>query len=200
MRTIVMVLVLALLATSRGDAQDDSPKVGVGVAFLAASPIGQLTGTSTLYFPVATGRSFRLEPTLGWHHTSFEETASDPGSPINGISGSSSAFLLGVGLFGVTRPAGETLLYYGPRLGVAWAKTSESDQSGNSLKETQTNWFATATLGGEQRVSHFSVGGEVGLSYLHIGRPSFEGTGFVASDAGGSSVGTGASAFVRWYF
>ncbi|PYO78822.1 MAG: hypothetical protein DMD67_04215, partial [Gemmatimonadetes bacterium] len=153
--------------------------------------------------PVQTGRSFRVEPTLGWHHASVEETSSDPTSPVNGISESSSALLLGIGLFGTARPGSGTLLYYGPRLGVAWSRVRDTDQAGNSLKESQTDWFAIAALGGEHRVSHLGVGGEVSLSYLHLGKPSFEQTGsaaFLAASAGGSSVGTGAAAFVRWYF
>ncbi|PYO41638.1 MAG: hypothetical protein DMD33_13090 [Gemmatimonadetes bacterium] len=203
MRSIVVFVAVSLLATSLAEAQEDSAKVGVGLAFLASNPVGQLTGTSTLYLPVQTGRSFRVEPTLGWHHASVEETSSDPTSPVNGISESSSALLLGIGLFGTARPGSGTLLYYGPRLGVAWSRVRDTDQAGNSLKESQTDWFAIAALGGEHRVSHLGVGGEVSLSYLHLGKPSFEQTGsaaFLAASAGGSSVGTGAAAFVRWYF
>src|SRR5207244_2058680 len=149
MRSIVVFVAVSLLATSLAEAQEDSAKVGVGLAFLASNPVGQLTGTSTLYLPVQTGRSFRVEPTLGWHHASVEETSSDPTSPVNGISESSSALLLGIGLFGTARPGSGTLLYYGPRLGVAWSRVRDTDQAGNSLKESQTDWFAIAALGGQ---------------------------------------------------
>jgi hypothetical protein len=203
MRSIVVTLAVCVLATSLTAAQDDSTKVGVGLAFLAENPIGQLTGRSTLYVPIATGPSFRVEPMLGWAHTSDHLTTSDPTSPENGVSQSSSALLLGVGLFGMKRLGSGTLLYYGPRIGIAWGRVQDTDQSGNSLKTSQTDWFAEGALGGEHRISHFSVGGEIDLSYLHMGDPSFEQTGaqtFLAAAAGGSTVGTGASAFVRWYF
>ena len=203
MRSIVVTLAVSVLATSLTEAQDDSAKVGVGLAFLAENPIGQITGRSTLYVPIATGPSFRVEPTLGWAHTSEHVTTSDPTSPANGISQSSSALLVGVGLFGIKRLGSGTLLYYGPRIGIAWGRVQDTDQSGNSLKQSQTDWFAEGALGGEHRISHFSVGGEVDLSYRHMGDPSFEQTGaptFSSAGVGGSSVGTGASAFVRWYF
>lgn len=203
MRTILAIFGVAVMATTRAMAQDDSSKVGVGLAFLADNPIGQLTGTSTVYVPIATGRSLRLEPTLGWHHTSLTVRSSDPTNPANGATQSSSALLLGTGLFGITRVGSGTLLYYGPRIGIAWGRVTETDQSGNALKQSETDWFAAATLGGEHRISHLSVGGEVNLAYLHFGTPSFEQTGtpaFLATSAGGSSTGTGAAAFVRWYF
>ena len=203
MRTILAILGVVVMATTRAAAQDDSAKVGVGLAFLADNPIGQLTGTSTVYIPIATGRSFRLEPTLGWHHSSLQLESSDPTNPANGVSASTSALLLGTGLFRITRVGSGTLLYYGPRIGIAWGRVTETDQSGNSLKQSETDWFAAATLGGEHRISHLSVGGEVDLAYLHLGTPSFEQTGspaFLATGAGGSNTGTGAAAFVRWYF
>ena len=203
MRTILAIACVVAMATTRAAAQDDSAKVGVGLAFLADNPIGQLTGTSTVYVPIATGRSLRLEPTLGWHHTSLTATSNDPTNPANGAQESSSALLLGTGLVGITRVGSGTLLYYGPRIGIAWARVTETDQSGNSLKTSETDWFAAATVGGEHRISHLSVGGEVDLAYLHFGTPSFAQTGaqaFLVTSAGGSSTGTGAAAFVRWYF
>lgn len=203
MRTIIAILGVVVMATTPAAAQDDSAKVGVGLTFLADNPIGQLTGTSTVYIPIATGRAFRLEPTLGWHHSSLHVASSDPTDPANGVSESSSALLLGTGLFGIIRVGSGTLLYYGPRIGIAWGRVTETDQSGNSLKQSETDWFAAATLGGEHRISHLSVGGEVDLAYLHLGTPSFEQTGaqaFLATSVGGSNTGTGAAAFVRWYF
>ncbi len=203
MRTILAILGVAVMATAQVVAQDDSAKIGVGIAFLAENPIGQLTGTSTAYIPIAMGRSFRLEPTLGWHHTSVQLNSSDPTNPTNGVSQSTSALLLGTGLFEISRVGSGTLLYYGPRIGIAFGRIQDTDQSGNSLKQSETDWFAAATVGGEHRISHLSVGGEVDLAYLHLGTPSYEQSGappFVETGVGGSTVGTGASAFVRWYF
>jgi hypothetical protein len=206
MRPITVVLGVSLVVASAADAQEQFTRAGFGIAFLASSPVGALTGTSTLYVLAPTSPGFRLEPIIGWHHDSFDESSSNATSPTSGISVANTAFLLGLGLFGTAHPgAGATLIYYGPRLGVAWTKRTFTDQSANSLSDKQTDWFLTWVIGGEHRISHFSVGGDVGLSYLKWGKPNFEHSGagattFVVTSAGGSSVGTSSSAFVRWYF
>jgi hypothetical protein len=202
MRPITVVLGISLVVASAAQAQEQFTGAGLGIAFLAASPVGELSGTSTLYIPVPTSRTFRLEPIIGWHHDSFDQSSSNPTSPTNGISVKATSFLLGLGLFGTVHPgAGGTLIYYGPRLGFAWTKRTLTDQSANSLTEKQKDWFLTGVVGGEHRISHFSVGGEVGLSYLKWGKPNFQGSAvFAATSAGGSSIGTSSSAFVRWYF
>jgi hypothetical protein len=202
MRAITVVLGISLVVASQTHAQERFTRAGVGIAFLATSPIGDLTGTSTLYITVPTSPTFRLEPIIGWHHDSFDQSSSSPTSPTNGISVKATSFLLGLGLFGTAYPgAGATLIYYGPRIGLAWTKRTLTDQSANSLTEKQKDWFLTGVVGGEHRISHFSVGGEVGLSYLRWGKPNFQGSSvFAATSAGGSSIGTSSSAFVRWYF
>jgi hypothetical protein len=149
-------------------------------------------------------RTFRLEPIIGWHHGSAEQTSNSSTSPNNGVSLASTDFLLGLGLFGTVHPGGAaTLIYYGPRIGLAWTKQTLTDQSANSLTDKQKDWFLTFVVGGEHRISHFSVGGDAGLSYFKAGKPEFQQTGtavFTTTDAGGWSIGTTASAFVRWYF
>jgi hypothetical protein len=179
-------------------------RAGIGVAFLATGPIGQLTGTSTAYIPVPVSPTLRLEPAVGWNHTSFTDTTNVATDPRNGLSESGSTFLLAVGLFRTTRPGnGNTLLYYGPRVGLAWGSATIADASGaDSLSATQTSWFASAVLGGEHRIAHLSVGGEVGLSYQHNGAPSFQqrGSGFTVALTSGTMIGSSAAAFLRWYF
>ena len=207
MRPLVVVLGISLVAAAAVGAQEAPrqeswSRVGIGIAFLASSPIGQLSGTSTAYISVPTGSTFRLEPTVGWQHSSFSDS-SNIANAANGVSGSTSVFLVGVGFFGTTRPGnGATQLYYGPRIGLAWSSTNLADRSSDSLSASQTAWFVSAVLGGEHRIGHLSVGGEVGLSDLHISDPSYKqaGTGFTITLEGSSTLGTSAAAFVRWYF
>src|SRR5207247_10491350 len=121
MRAIGMALGILGVCRAAADGQVSSPKAGVGMAFIIASPAGQLAGFFNLFVPLNLGSHFRLEPQLGWRTTSFPEGASDPAAPANRVSGSSRVLLLGVGLLGTQRPGdGATILYYGPRIGLEW--------------------------------------------------------------------------------
>lgn len=204
MRPIIAALELSLVVAFGAQTQEPLTRAGFGITFLAASPIGALTGTSTLYMPIPTSPTFRLEPIIGWHHSSVNETSNNSTNPNNGVSVALTDVLLGLGLFGTSHPGGAaTLIYYGPRIGVAWVKRTVTDQSANSLTDNQKDWFLTFVVGAEHRISHFSIGGDAGLSYLKAGKPEFQQTGtvvFATTDAGGWSIGTTASAFVRWYF
>jgi len=205
MRAIGIALATLSLCRATADSQAYSPKAGVGMAFIIASPAGQLAGFLNVFVPVNLGSHFRLEPQIGWHTRSFDDVANDPSSPTNSLSGSSRVLLLGVGLLGTQRPGdGATILYYGPRVGLAWTHANLTDgSSGSSLTETQTSWYANAVVGGEHLFSHLSIGGEVGLGYLHHGTPHWTQSGsatFTASDTKGHDLGTNATALVRWYF
>jgi hypothetical protein len=205
MRPLVAVLGISLVVASAAQTQEQfDRRAGFGIAFLAASPVGSLTGRSTVYILWPTSPTFRLEPILGWYHDSYDQASNISTSPTNGISVKSTAFLLGLGLFGTAHVGGAaTLIYYGPRIGVAWTKRTLTDQSANSLTDKQKDWFLTLVVGGEHRIAHFSVGGDAGLGYLKAGKPDFQQTGatvFATTAEGGWSIGTSASAFVRWYF
>jgi len=175
------------------------------MAFIIASPAGQLAGFLNLFVPLNLGSHFRLEPQIGWHTASFDAVASDPSSPVNSLSGSSRVLLLGVGLLRTQRPGdGTTILYYGPRVGLAWTRSNLTDgSSGSSLTETQSNWYGEVVVGGEHLFSHLSIGAEAGLGYLHNGTPHWTQSGAafpVVSDTKGHDLGTNATALVRWYF
>ena len=205
MRAIGIALGILSVCGATADSQAYSPKTGVGMAFTIASPAGALAGSLNLFVPLNLGSHFRLEPQIGWHTSSFEEVASDPSVPTNGVSGSNRVFLLGVGLLGTQRPGdGTTVLYYGPRIGLAWTRANVTDASStSSLTETQSAWYANAVVGGEHLFSHLSIGGEVGLGYLHTGTPHWTQSGpvtFSAADSKGHDLGTSATALVRWYF
>jgi hypothetical protein len=205
MRAIGIALGILSVCGVTADGQTYSPKAGVGMAFIIASPAGQLAGFLNLFVPVNVSSHFRLEPQIGWHTGSFHEVASDPGSPANSLTGSTRVLLLGVGFLGTRRPGdGSTVLYYGPRVGLAWTRDNLTDgSSASSLTETQSNWYANLVVGGEHLFSHLSIGGEVGLGYLHRGTPHWTQTGpttFTAADTKGHDLGTNATALVRWYF
>ena len=98
MRAIGIALGILSVCRATADSQAYSPKTGVGMAFIIASPAGQLAGFLNLFVPLNLGSHFRLEPQIGWHTASFDAVASDPSSPVNSLSGSSRVLLLGVGL------------------------------------------------------------------------------------------------------
>jgi hypothetical protein len=205
MRAIGIALGILSVCGATADSQVYSPKAGVGMAFTIANPAGQLAGSLNVFVPLNLGTHFRLEPQIGWHTSSFDEVASDPSSPANGLSGSTRVLLLGVGFLGTQRPGdGATILYYGPRIGLAWTRGNLTDgASGSSLTETQSSWYGNMVVGGEHLFSHLSIGGEVGLGYLHNGTPHWTQSGpatFSASDVKGHDLGTNATALVRWYF
>src|SRR2546429_2248208 len=202
MRAIGMALAILSLCRATADSQSYSPKAGVGMAFIIASPAGKPAGSLNVFVPVNLGSHFRLEPQIGWHTGSFDNVASDPSSPANSLSGSSRVLLLGVGLLGTQRPGdGATILYYGPRVGLAWTHANLTDgSSGSSLTETQTSWYANAVVGGEHLFSHLSIGGEAGLGYLHNGTAPWTQSGPTTVHASGTErhdLGTNATALVR---
>ena len=120
MRRIIAVLGLSLVVASAAQTQEQFTRAGFGIAFLAESPVGSLTGASALYVPLPTSPTFRLEPIIGWHHSFANQTSNNSNNPINGVSVALTDFLLGLGLFGTSHPGGvATLRYYGPRIGVA---------------------------------------------------------------------------------
>lgn len=205
MRAIGVALGILSVCRASAAGQVYSPKVGVGMAFTIASPAGQFAGSANVFVPLNLGRHFRLEPQIGWHASSFHEVASDPTAPANSVSGSSRVLLLGVGVLG-THELGDaaTILYYGPRFGLAWTRANLTDESSaSSLTETQSNWYASVVVGGEHLFSHLSIGGEVGLGYVHSGTPKWTPSGpatFTAADTRGHDLGTNATALVRWYF
>jgi len=81
MRAIGIALGILGVCRATADSQAYSPKAGVGMAFIIASPAGQLAGFFNLFVPLNLGSHFRLEPQIGWRTTSFQEVASDPPLP-----------------------------------------------------------------------------------------------------------------------
>jgi len=205
MRAIGIALGILSVCRASAASQVYSPKTGVGMAFTIASPAGQLAGFLNVFVPLNLGRHFRLEPQIGWRSSSFNEVASDPTAPANSLSGSTRVLLIGVGVLGTQQPGdGATILYYGPRFGLAWTRANITDgSSASSLTETQSSWYGSVVVGGEHLFSHLSIGGEVGFGYLHSGTPQWTQSGsatFTAADTKGHDLGTNATALVRWYF
>src|SRR5256885_2098053 len=115
MRAIGIALGILSLCRVTADSQAYSPKAGVGMAFIIASPAGQLAGFFNVFVPVNLGSHFRLEPQIGWRTRSFDDVASDPSSPTDSLSGSTRVLLLGVGLLRTRPPGcGWTIPYYRP--------------------------------------------------------------------------------------
>src|SRR2546430_17016062 len=88
MRAIGIALGILSLCRATADSQAYSPKAGVGMAFIIASPAGQLAGFLNVFVPVNLGGHFRLEPQIGWHTGSLDNVARGPSAPANTLAGS----------------------------------------------------------------------------------------------------------------
>src|SRR2546430_17583373 len=97
-RAIGITLGILSLCRATADSQAYSPKTGVGMAFIIASPAGQLAGFLNLFVPLNLGSPFRLEPQIGWPTGSFACVARGPSSPTHNLSGVSRGPRSAVGL------------------------------------------------------------------------------------------------------
>ncbi len=195
------VAMLTIAATAH--AQERGVTFGIGTSLNPIAIAGELVllpvGLGNLYFPLIIGSSFKLEPEFGLLRLSEKTT--------DGTSSSeSSATLtrLGIGAFWVT-PIRESLrAYVGPRIGIV--RNSESSRFGPEpeRKETQTNLVLELATGGEYLFSsHFSLGGEVRLTYINVGERKVTPAPTPPPppvDRSANILTTNALILLRWYF
>ena len=193
-------------------AQVPRPGLGVGVSLdLTPTSDFSLLGnlkfsarTVNLHFPISVGRTFRLEPMVGYAHESQKIT-------VNGasIEASATVWRLGLGLLYQLRAHGDFQAYAGGRVGIRHRsqKASQSDPNNpppQSVKASQSDKFIAAVFGGEFYFSpHFSLGGEAQLSYTDDGdiktsQTPPPGPGPTQTESG-SQLETGGLIVVRWY-
>ncbi len=196
--------VAMLTIAPTADAQERGVTFGIGTSLnptaIFASGDGNIlllpVGLGNIYFPLIIGSSFKLEPEFGLLRLSEKTTDGT-------TSSESSATLtrLGIGAFWVAPIRESFRAYVGPRVGIV--RSSESSRFGTQpeRKVTQTDLVLELATGGEYLFSsHFSLGGEVRLGYINMGKRKVTPPPPFPFEQSGSILTTNALILLRWYF
>ena len=153
-------------------------------------------GLGNIYFPLIIGSSLKVEPEFGLLRLSEKATGSFGESEV-----SSTLLRLGLGVFWITPLRGSFRAYVGPRVGIVRQSSSFSFSSQPEQQVTQTHRILELATGGEHLFSsHFSLGGEVRLSYITAGEPKETPSSPNPVEQNESIVTTNALILLRWYF
>ncbi len=195
------IAMLTIAATA--DAQERGVTFGIGTSLnptaIFAGDDGLAlfnVGLGNIYFPLMIGSSFKLEPEFGLLHASDKTTDGTSSSESSGT-----LTRLGIGAFWVTPIRESFRAYVGPRVGIVRDSETFSPGTGPERKVTQTNLVLELVTGGEHLFSsHFSLGGEVRLTYINVGErkatPPFPPS---PSEQSRSILTTNALILLRWY-
>lgn len=157
---------------------------GLGMSFSLSGP----GSFASILVPINIAPRRRLEPEL-----TFNKSETDQGT--TRIEARTIGVAVGLLFFLPDRDA--TRIYLGPRVGTMMTKAQFSDPFGGSGESDRWDCYGRFVAGGEHMFSpHFSIGGEARLTYFRAGDPDGTGITLTATD----SYGTGAAAFIRWYF
>ena len=197
---LAAIAMLTIAATA--DAQERGVTFGIGTSL---NPTAIFTGDGDLvllpvglgniYFPLIIGSSFKLEPEFGLLRLSEKTTDGT-------TSSESSATLtrLGIGAFWVTPIRESFRAYVGPRVGIVRNSESSRFGTGPERKVTQTDLVLELVTGGEHLFSsHFSLGGEVRLTYINVGEREVTPPSPSPSQQSRSILTTNALILLRWY-
>ncbi len=195
------IAMLTIAATA--DAQERGVTFGIGTSLNPTAIFagdGDLAlfnvGLGNVYFPLIIGSSFKLEPEFGLLR--FSEKTTD-GTTSSESSGTLTR--LGIGAFWVSEIRESFRAYVGPRVGIVRDSETSRFSTQPERKVTQTNLVLELVTGGEHLFSsHFSLGGEVRLTYINVGErevtPPF---GPSPSEQSRSILTTNALILLRWY-
>lgn len=182
-------IVIAAVLSVPGSAL--AAEVGLGVSIKSSD--------STIYVPINVSESFRIEPMLQY----VNETSEDrllPDTPYTiAASYDTTQWIVGAGLFGVTKLADSASVYYGGRIGYQSVK-NEIAYTGSlppgytrpaSSSDEYDGYLLAPTVGLEYHFSeHFSIGGEAALTY----------TSFDGDDSENENVSTSTNIIFRYMF
>ncbi len=207
MRRTFVILVTGSLLVSTLSAQGTKIVVGLGLGLdVATTPAENAFGVdgtgATILVPIIVSRRTRLQPSLGYLHSSW-----DGGNTSGPLAIDWRRLSIGLAAHYLFPIKDAVRVYVGGGAGIGLSKWSE-ESSGFKGTANWTDWSLHVATGGEYYlVSRFSAGGEVRLEYLSLGAPSVNQVGTpppLPPDAEFtrtlSVTQTSAQVTVRWYF
>jgi hypothetical protein len=160
---------------------------------------------SKIMIPFTMG-NLKIEPEVGWmRYASKTENKAEKTE----ISGSSSSYKFGVGVFSV-KTVKKTDIYFGGRIGLVMSSSTNKSPSildpedETEVSTSRTHLFFGPCMGGEYYISdNFSFGGEAQLIYTKLGQPKTKIDGKKDEDSdietSGSMIDTRYMFVFRWY-
>jgi hypothetical protein len=160
---------------------------------------------SKIMIPFTMG-NMKIEPEVGWMRYSSKTVDKDADTE---VSGSSSAYKFGVGIFSV-KTVKKTDFYFGGRIGLVMSSSTSKEPSlldpedETEISSSRTHLFFGPCIGGEYYISeNFSFGGEAQLIYTKLGQPTVEIDGKEQKDndieSSASMIDTRYMFIFRWY-
>ncbi len=208
MRRRLTILALLAIAAVPLHAQDQpGRRLGIGLTFNPANLIvldnNQLTvmpaGFNNFLVPIELTPQVTLEPEFGILST--KSSASSGGST---SSSTVSSLRLGAGFLVGFLERGGLRPYIGPRAGIIRSSYETGytyPGGGNKNSATQTNYYVSGVIGAQYFFSrHFSLGGEVQLTYLEEGKRHEDPPPTYPMDLSGHTIGTSGLIIVRCFF
>lgn len=187
MKYLYSSLLIVILAASGAVAAT----VGVGVSVRS--------GDTSIYVPVDTGNSIRIEPFVRAYKSSSNTRYSSFSSDYE-----DSYIYYGVGIFGKSSINDNSNTYYGARIAYTASEYESSDSDGYSSKSDLSGYEIAPTLGLEYYITEkFSVGAEAEWYYAKLDgdRKSISPfSGVSTSDEERESTGTNTRVLVRFFF
>ena len=188
------LLAAAPLVAQEPSSQETTPfkkQWGFGVtlnptALFIDDAIGFLPiGLNNFVVPIRVSALTTIEPEFGLTRISTDNDQSI------------SILRLGVGVLAGLKERGGLRPYLGPRLGIS--RTS-NESGGTEFK--QTTWLLSGVFGAQHFFSpHFSLGGEVQLTFANTGEPDISpAPPFPTTSEGQSMLSTSGVGLLRWYF
>ncbi|MFC2129998.1 outer membrane beta-barrel protein [Bacteroidota bacterium] len=203
---VSLVICLGLIVSVSNNAMSQT-KIGIGVSLNPTALIGNdgemfflPASMMNIYLPIQIGKTFRIEPEVGFYSQTSDITDNDNKGRVR----TNSFTRFGIGGFYTLQPAKNFQMYFGPRIGVlmTYSERDYANSEYNTDSETsQTIITIGGSFGGEYFLSdYFSLGLEVQLNYFNYGEPVEKPDDYAPKDYSQSIFTTNGLIFARLYF
>ncbi|MGC8897206.1 MAG: hypothetical protein ACP5JH_11855 [Bacteroidota bacterium] len=146
-RKLIPLILTVVLFASHSSGQDNRVRSGIGVGIISSG--------ASIYFPIITGRNFRIEPELGLMGSPDEILPASKDAPL--------LIRLGVGLFYPYPLRGYNNAYFGPGVARIASSVDNLFWSDVGSKTLRTGYLIGVCGGLEVGSSHFAIAFELGL-------------------------------------